>query len=110
MISLSQIRRHGLWCQVSEASNAGMGSNIGDWYYPSTDGRGFIPIPNSDPNNTEPYQSLKCMNQIGLAGDGDTAANKYGIVKCTTTVPNLDRVSNYWAVYPTNVFEKDYGA
>ena len=40
---------------------------------------------------------------------GDTAANKSAL-SSVHYCPNLDRVSNYWAVYPTNVFEKDYGA
>ena len=30
MFSEPQVRDHGLWCQVREGNNAGMGSDIGD--------------------------------------------------------------------------------
>ena len=94
LIRKGQIRRHGLWCQVNAISNAGMGSNIGDWYYPSVDGTGFTIVPT---NGIAPYQSLKCTNQIALVLNDDTI--RQGIVKCITTVPNLDGPVNYWGVY-----------
>ena len=81
-----------------------MGSNIGDWYYPTTGNAsdGFTLLP-STTNDTAPYQSLKCTNQIGLVVDGDVTNNQ-GIVRCTTTVPNLGREANYFGVYSDDVF------
>ena len=38
MFSATQMQQHGLWCQVNSASNAGMGSNIGDMFYPTGNG------------------------------------------------------------------------
>ena len=73
-----------------------MGSNIGDWYFPSVNGTGFTIIPS---NGSAPYQSLKCTNQIALVVNGDEATIRHGIVRCTTSVPNLDRNANFWAVY-----------
>ena len=55
----------------------GMGDNIGNWYYPPGDSPdGSTLVPTSDPNNTVPYQSLKCTNQIGLVVDGDVTNNQ----------------------------------
>ena len=76
MFSESQVRDHGLWCQVREEDNAGMGSDIGDWYYPP----GATPVLSS-----LPYQSLECTNMIGLLRIG-SLANNQGIVRCTTTI------------------------
>ena len=105
VIRAVQIRLHGLWCQVNSASNAGMGSNIGDWYFPSVDGTGFTQVPSND---SAPYQSLKCNNQIALVVDGDENNIRHGIVRCTTTVPNLDRTANHWAVY-SNERVREFG-
>ena len=71
LFSATQMQQHGLWCQIGPSHNAGMGSNIGDWYYPTGNGPdGFTLVPTSDPSNNVPYQSLKCTNQIGLASGG----------------------------------------
>ena len=76
-----------------------MGSNIGDMFYPTGDGPdGFTVAPTSDPSNNVPFQQLECTNQIGIIVDGDVTNNQ-GIVKCNTTIPNLDRDANYWVVY-----------
>ena len=90
---------YGLWCQVETTSN------IGDWYYPSTGNPpdGFTLVPTSDPSNAVPYQSLKCTNQIGLVVDGNVTNNQ-GIVRCSTTVPNLSREANYFGVYSDDVY------
>ena len=62
LFSATQVRQHGLWCQVNNASNAGMGSNIGDMFYSTGDGPdGFTLVPTSDPSNNVPYQQLKCI-------------------------------------------------
>ena len=93
------MQQHGLWCQIGPSHNAGMGNNIGDWYYPTGNGPdGFTLAPTSDTNNSVPYQALKCTNQIGLVVDGDVTNNQ-GIVGCLTTIPNLNRNANYWFVY-----------
>ena len=105
VFSVTQVQMYGLWCQISELHiTAGMGSNIGDWYYPTTGNTsdGFTLLPNTT-DDTAPYQSLKCTNQIGLVVDGDVTNNQ-GIVRCTTTVPNLDGVANYFGVYSDDVF------
>ena len=82
----------------------GMGDNIGNWYYPPGDSPdGSTLVPTSDPNNTVPYQSLKCTNQIGLMVHGDMSNNQ-GIVRCTTTITGLKRHSNHMVVYSDNVF------
>ena len=63
MFSESQVRDHGLWCQVIPGDNGGMGSDIGDWYYPpGATPDGFTLATNS----SLPYQSLECTNMIGL--------------------------------------------
>ena len=108
VFSETQVREHGLWCQVLPADNMGMGDNIGDWYYPPGDTPdGSILVPTSDPSNTVPYQSLKCTNQIGLVVDGDVT-NYQGIMRCTTTITELQRQSNYFVVYSDSVFN-NYG-
>ena len=83
--------------------NAGMGSNIGDWYYPpgaTTDGFSLVP---SNSTSNLPYQSLKCTDQIGLTVVGDVT-NHQGIVRCITSVPNLSRSENSFVVYSDSVF------
>ena len=109
MFSATQVRQHGLWCQVNPIStSAGISSNIGDWYYPTGSGAdGFTVVPTSDPSNSVPYQSLKCNYQIGLVVDGNVTNNQ-GIVRCTTTVPNLNFDASYWVVYSDAVFNS-YG-
>ena len=100
----SQIQQHGLWCQVRALDNAGMGSDIGDFYYPTGDGPdGFTLVPTSA-SNSAPYVSLKCTNQMGVVVDGDLTNNQ-GFVKCNSTIPNLDRDANYWVVYSDTVYE-----
>ena len=50
---------HGLWCQVNSASNAGMGSDIGDMFYPTGNGPdGFTVVPTSGTNNV-PYPAIQ---------------------------------------------------
>ena len=101
MFSTTQVRQYGLWCQVRpENNNATAVPHIGDWYYPSTNDFTLI---NNTINDSTPYQSLKCTNQIGLVVDGD-ATNYQGIVKCNTTVSNLNNDANYIAVYADSVF------
>ena len=57
VFSATQVQRHGLWCQVNQAHTGNTpNSNIGDWYYPTTDG--YTLLPNTNTANT-PYQSLK---------------------------------------------------
>ena len=109
MFSATQVQQHGLWCQVNPIStSAGISSNIGDWYYPTESGaNGFTVVPTSDPSNSVPYQSLKCDYQIGLVVDSNVTNNQ-GIVKCNTTVPNLNFDANYWVVYSDAVFNS-YG-
>ena len=102
MFSESQVRDHGLWCQVREGNNAGMGSDIGDWYYPpGATPDGFTLATTS----SLPYQSLECTNTIGLLRIGNSLANNQGIVRCNTTITSgLDRYVNYFAVYTDSVF------
>ena len=103
VFSASQVRQYGLWCQVLPDDNNGMGANVGDWYYPpGNTPDGFTQLPNST-NDTVPYQSLKCSNQIGLVVDGDVTNNQ-GFVRCTTTIAGLKRQSNHIVVYSDNVF------
>ena len=103
MFSVTQVQQNGLWCQVNENSNAGMGNNIGDWFYPTASG--FTLVPN---DGSTPYQSLKCTNQIGLVVDGNVTNNQ-GIVKCNTTISNLDTSTNHWVVYSDNVYNNYSG-
>ena len=105
LFSATQVRQHGLWCQVNSASNAGMGSNIGDMFYSTGDGPdGFTVVPTSDPSNNVSYQQLKCTNQIGVIVDGDTTYFQ-GFLKCNTTIPNLDINTHYWVMYSDTVFD-----
>ena len=101
--SATQVSTYGLWCQVRDIHNAGMGSNIGDWYYPpGATADGFTLAPNSSTSNI-PYQSVKCTNQIGLTVVGDIT-NHQGIVRCIPSVPNLSRSENSFGVYSDSVF------
>ena len=101
MFSVSQVEHNGLWCQVRNNHTAGMSSNIGDWYYP-TPLNGTTLVPTST-DNTAPYLSLKCTNQIGLLVVDDSN-NYQGIVSCVTTVPNLSRQANYFGIYSDSTF------
>ena len=47
MFSAKQVKEHGLWCQVILEDNMGMGDNIGDWYYPRSNGN----TPDTSPDN-----------------------------------------------------------
>ena len=100
LFSSGQLFWHGLWCQVNSESNAGMESNIGDMFYPTGDGpNGFIVASAS----SVPFRQLKCTNQIGIIVTTGIDNNQ-GVVKCTTTIPNLDTNTNYWVVYLSPVF------
>ena len=106
VFSETQVRQHGLWCQVQEANTNNMtDSNIGDWYYPTPNG--FSLLPNMS-NDGTPYQSLKCGNQVGLVVDGDIMNNQ-GIVRCTTYITGLTTLTllntdtNYLGVYEDSV-------
>ena len=64
VFSESQVRDHGLWCQVRQAATGGMANNnIREWYYPTNGG--LTPLDNMV-NDSTPYQELKCDNQNGL--------------------------------------------
>ena len=102
VFSKTQVRQHGLWCQVQEANTNNMtDSNIGDWYYPTPNG--LLALDNIS-NDGTPYQELKCNNQVGLVVDGDIT-NLQGIVKCTTNITGLTSLfgvsidANYFGVY-----------
>ena len=102
MFSESQVRDHGLWCQVYTPTGSVGNSDIGDWYYPpGVTPDGFTLATTS----SLPYQSLECTNTIGLLRIG-SLANNQGIVRCNTTITSgLDRyVINYFAVYTDSVF------
>ena len=48
LYSALDIYRHGMWCQVNSTSNAGMGSDIGDMFYPTgNEPDGFTVVPTS---------------------------------------------------------------
>ena len=100
LLSSTQVYQHGLWCQVNNASSASMGSNIGDMFYPTGDGPDGFTVANT---SSVPYQQLKCTNQIGIIVVTNTSSHQ-GIVKCNTTIPNLDTDTNYWVVYLNSVF------
>ena len=101
VFSESQVRDHGLWCQVQQAATGGMAdSDIGEWYYPTTSGLAEL---NDVVSDSTPYQELKCDNQVGLVVDGDIMNNQ-GIVRCTTTVTGVSPVDIYLAVYKDNVY------
>ena len=106
LLSATQVQQHGLWCQVDNASNAGMGSNIGDMFYSTGNGpEHFTVVPTSDPSNNVPYQQLKCTNQIGVVIlNGANTANFQGYLKCNTTIPSLDINTHYWVMYSDQVF------
>ena len=100
VFSETQVRQHGLWCQVQESNTNNMAdSNIGDWYYPTPSG--LLALDNIN-NDGTPYQELKCDNQVGLVVDGDIMNNQ-GIVRCTTTVTGVSPTANYLGVYEDNV-------
>ena len=106
VFSESQVRQHGLWCQVQEANTNNMtDNNIGDWYYPTPSG--LLALDNIT-NDSTPYQELKCDNQVGLVVDGDIINNQ-GIVRCTTNITGLTSYSgvstdtNYLGVYEDSV-------
>ena len=108
VFSETQVRQHGLWCQVQQANTNNMAdSNIGDWYYPTPSG--LLALDNIN-NDSTPYQELKCDNQVGLVVDGEIVNNQ-GIVRCTTNITGLTTITglntgvNYMAVYKDNVFE-----
>ena len=105
VFSETQVRQHGLWCQVRQAATGGVANNnIGDWYYPTPSG--LLALDNMLDDGT-PYQELKCDNQVGLLVDGDIMNNQ-GIVRCTTTIvfTGLSPVDIYVAVYKDTVFEQ----
>ena len=102
VFSETQVRQHGLWCQVKESQTNNMAdTNIGDWYYPTPSG--LLALDNIN-NDSTPYQELKCDNQVGLVVDGDVMNNQ-GIVRCTTNITGLTSFfglstdSNYFGVY-----------
>ena len=107
VFSETQVRQHGLWCQVQEVNTNNMtNNNIGDWYYPTPSG--LLALDNIS-NDSTPYQELKCDNQVGLVVDGDLMNNQ-GIVRCTTNVTGLTSYSaslsidtNYLGVYEDSV-------
>ena len=106
VFSETQVRQHGLWCQVQQSNTNNMAeSNIGDWYYPTPSG--LLALDNIN-NDGTPYQELKCDNQVGLVVDGDIMNNQ-GIVRCTTTITGLTTLTglstdtNYVGVYEDSV-------
>ena len=106
VFSETQVRQHGLWCQVQEVNTNNMAdNNIGDWYYPTPSG--LLALDNSN-NDGTPYQELKCDNQVGLVVDGDIMNNQ-GIMRCTTIITGLTTLSrlstdtNYVGVYEDSV-------
>ena len=106
VFSETQVRQHGLWCQVQEVNANNMAdNNIGDWYYPTPSG--LLALDNII-NDSTPYQELKCDNQVGLVVDGDIMNNQ-GIVRCTTNITGLIAVTgvstdtNYLGVYEDSV-------
>ena len=106
VFSETQVRQHGLWCQVQEANTNNMtDNNIGNWYYPTPSG--LLALDNIT-NDSTPYQELKCDNQVGLVVDGDIMNNQ-GIVRCTTNITGLTSYSgvstdtNYLGVYEDRV-------
>ena len=106
VFSETQVRQHGLWCQVQEVNTNNMtDNNTGDWYYPTPSG--LLPLDNIN-NDGTPYQELKCDNQVGLVVDGDIMNNQ-GIVRCTTNITGLTSFyglstdANYLGVYEDSV-------
>ena len=103
LFSAQQIRENGLWCQVNSMNTAGMGSNIGDMFYPTGNGPDGFTVAPTTPTSSVPFQQLDCTNQTGIIVDGDVTSNQ-GIVKCNTTIPNLNIDTHYWVVYSDAVF------
>ena len=106
VFSETQVRNHGLWCQVQESQTDNMAdNNIGDWYYPTPSG--LLALDNIN-NDSTPYQELKCDNQAGLVVGGDIMNNQ-GIARCTTTITGLTSITgvsintNYLGVYEDSV-------
>ena len=106
VFSETQVRQHGLWCQVQESQTNNMAdNNVGDWYYPTPSGLTEL---NNISNDGTPYQELKCDNQVGLVVDGDIMNNQ-GIVRCTTNITDLTTLAgvstnvNYLGVYEDSV-------
>ena len=106
VFSETQVRQHGLWCQVQLSNTNNMAdNNIGDWYYPTPSG--FLALDNIS-NDGTPYQELKCDNQVGLVVDGDIMNNQ-GIVRCSTnitgltTLTDLSTDANFFGVYEDSV-------
>ena len=105
LYSALDIYRHGMWCQVNSTSNAGMGSDIGDMFYPTgNEPDGFTVVPTSGTNNV-PYQQFKCTNQIGVVVDAADTTNFQGILKCNTTIPNLNTNTHYSVIYNQSVIQ-----
>ena len=101
--SETQVRDHGLWCQVLPTQNLANVADIGDWYYPPGDTPdGFTLVPTTS-SSSVPYQSLKCTHQIGLLRIS-SITNNQGIVKCNTTLSNPPRTTNYLLVYSDAVY------
>ena len=104
VFSATQIRQHGLWCQVGPSHTAGMGSNVGNFFYTiGNEPTRYTVVPTSDTNNSVPYQQLKCANQIGLVVDGDVTSHQ-GVITCITAIPNLNSNTNSWIVYSDDVY------
>ena len=106
VFSETQVREHGLWCQVQQSNTNNMADdNIGDWYYPTPSGLAGL---NNVASDGTPYQELKCDNQVGLVVDGDIMNNQ-GVVQCTTTITGLTSFfgvsidANYFGVYEDSV-------
>ena len=100
VFSETQVRQHGLWCQVQQSNTNNMtDNNIGDWYYPTPSG--LLALDNIN-NDSTPYQELKCDNQVGLVVDGDIMNNQ-GIVRCTTSNTFVSPNPNYLGVYEDSV-------
>ena len=100
VFSETQVRQHGLWCQVQPSNTNNMAdNNIGDWHYPTPSGLTEL---YNVVNDGTPYQELKCDNQVGLVVDGDIMNNQ-GIVRCTTNITGLNTDTNYLGVYEDNV-------
>ena len=101
--SETQVKDHGLWCQVLSSQNLANVADIGDWYYPPGDTPdGFTLVPTTS-SSSVPYQSLKCTHQIGLLRINNITNNQ-GIVKCNTTL-NPPRTTNYLLVYSDGVYD-----
>ena len=96
LLSSTQLFLHGLWCQVNSANNPS-NIDIGDMFYPTGNGPNGFSVA-STATDSVPFRQLKCTDQIGLVVISNIV-NYQGVVKCTTTIPNLDTDTNYWVVY-----------